>query len=62
MTKDGRKWVFNVYYKDLSGETQKFKSKKYLTNRAGFFRKAHHQTLKYKQLSQNAFRDSKIFT
>lgn len=33
MTKDGRKWVFNVYYKDLSGETQKFKSKKYLTKK-----------------------------
>lgn len=30
-TKDGRKWIFQVRYNDLSGKVRKYKSKKFLT-------------------------------
>ena len=32
-TKDGRKWIFQTRYKDLSGNTKKYKSKKFLTKK-----------------------------
>ena len=32
-TKDGRKWIFEVRYKDLFGNTKYYKSKKYLTKK-----------------------------
>lgn len=32
-TKDGRSWLFRVYYNDLSGNRKQYKSKKYLTKK-----------------------------
>ena len=32
-TKDGRKWIFYTRYKDLSGKTKQYKSKKFLNKK-----------------------------
>ena len=32
-TKDGRKWIFQVYYKGLDGLNKKYRSKKYMTKK-----------------------------
>ena len=32
-TKDGRKWMFQVYYKGLDGINKKYRSKKFITKK-----------------------------